>query len=138
MDKLIDSNYQQQIIVSSTLKDAFKALTEDIHLWWSKTSESNQKQGGQFTIHFENGYWWTFKILKFIPYQEIVWKCIDGEPDFNKEWIGHILQWKIEDHDSKIKINFHQIGLNPDIECYDVCTKTWDMFITEKLKSHLE
>ncbi|WP_299272956.1 SRPBCC domain-containing protein [uncultured Psychroserpens sp.] len=133
-----DLNYQKQITVAATAKTIFKALTEDIHLWWSKTSASSQNEGGQFTVHFENGHWWTFKILEFRPDHEIIWKCIDGEPDFNKEWIGHVLHWLIKETESKTTIQFHQVGLTPQIECYDICSTTWDMFITERLKDHLE
>lgn len=131
-------HYQKQIEVSSPAKKAFKALTDDIHLWWSKTSHESQKQNGEFTITFENGYWWTFKILEFNPNHEIIWKCIKGEPDFNKEWIGHILHWEIIEKGNKTIINFHQIGLTPSIECYNICSSTWDMFITERLKNHIE
>lgn len=133
-----DTNYKKQIEVLATAQQAFKALTQDLHLWWSKTSNSIQKTGGQFTIHFENGYWWTFKILEFTPNHEIIWKCIDGEPDFNKEWIGHVLHWEITEEESKTKINFNQVGLTPQIDCYDVCSSTWDMFIAKRLKAHLE
>ncbi|WP_296380651.1 hypothetical protein [Winogradskyella sp.] len=136
---LSNSDYKKQIVVQSNSKKIFKALTEDIHLWWSKTSQSTQKTNGQFTIHFKNGYWWTFKILEFTPNTELVWKCIDGEPDFNKEWIGHVLHWEILEEKPGITIiNFHQVGLTPQIECYDICSTTWDMFITEKLKQYVE
>ena len=133
-----NTNYHKQIEVSSTAKTVFNALTDEINLWWSNTSNSLQKEGGQFTIHFENGYWWTFKILEFTPNHDIVWKCIDGEPDFNKEWIGHILHWEIIEDNSKTIIKFHQVGLSPKIECYEVCSTTWDMFITDRLKKHVE
>ncbi|OUR98326.1 hypothetical protein A9Q86_14850 [Flavobacteriales bacterium 33_180_T64] len=133
-----DTNYQKQIEVSSTAQHVFTALTQGIHLWWGKTSHSYQKTGGQFTIHFENKHWWTFKILEFTPNHELIWKCIDGEPDFNKEWIGHVLHWQIIEDLSKTTIKFHQVGLTPLLECYDICTSTWNLFITERLKAHLE
>lgn len=133
-----NTNYHKQIEVSSTAKTVFNALTDDINLWWSNTNNSVQKEGGHFTIHFENGYWWTFKILELTPNHDIVWKCIDGEPDFNKEWIGHILHWEIIEDKSKTIIKFHQVGLSPKIECYEVCSRTWDMFITDRLKKHVE
>ena len=137
-NSLSSLDYRQQIKVASTAETAFKALTEDIHLWWSKTSNSHQKQGGQFTITFENGYWWTFKIIAFSPNTEVIWKCIDGEPDFNKEWIGHVLHWQITKDEDQVLIDFHQVGLTPELHCFDVCASTWDMFITEKLKDYLE
>ncbi|WP_299116349.1 SRPBCC domain-containing protein [uncultured Winogradskyella sp.] len=133
-----DLDYRKQIKVVSTAENVFKALTDNIHLWWSKTTDSIQKADGQFTIHFENGYWWTFKILEFTPNSELVWKCIDGEPGFNKEWIGHVLHWQIIEDESETTINFHQVGLSPQLHCYDVCSSTWDMFIAEKLIQHIE
>ncbi len=138
MDDVINMNYNTQIVVKVDAKKAFIALTKNIHKWWSSTSKSDQKKGGQFTIQFDNGYWWTFNILEFTPYKKIVWECIDGEPDFNKEWIGHILQWELIKKDTELEINFHQIGLTPKVNCYEVCSKTWDMFITEKLRNHLQ
>ncbi|WP_303318817.1 hypothetical protein Q4Q34_05020 [Flavivirga abyssicola] len=136
MDSQI-KNYKKQLEVNASSKQVFSALNEGLHLWWGKISNSDFKTGGQFTIQFENDYWWTFKIMEHTPNLELVWKCIDGEPDFNKEWIGHVLHWKITEPAEKSLINFHQIGLNPNIDCYSICSKTWDMFISERLKKHL-
>ncbi|WP_282041634.1 SRPBCC family protein [Winogradskyella flava] len=133
-----DLDYRKQIKVASTAENVFKALTDHIHLWWSKTTDSFQKANGQFTITFDNGYWWTFKIIEFKPNSELVWKCIDGEPEFNKEWIGHVLHWLIIEDESETIINFHQAGLTPQLHCFEVCSSTWDMFITKKLKNYLE
>ncbi|OEK09756.1 hypothetical protein A8C32_09585 [Flavivirga aquatica] len=133
------SNYSKQIELSTNSEHLFYALTEGLSSWWGKTSNTSLKTNGQFTIHFENGYWWAFKIMEFTPNKELIWKCIAGEPLFNKEWIGHVLHWKIEAAaDTKVKLNFHQIGLTPDILCYGVCSSTWDMFIVERLKNYVE
>ncbi|WP_034041832.1 hypothetical protein [Wocania ichthyoenteri] len=129
-------SYTQQIEVSANSKETFYALNEGLEFWWSRTSNTKFCIGGQFTIHFENGYWWTFKIVEYVFNKELIWKCIDGEPEFNKEWIGHILHWIIDEKDSKTIINFHQMGLTPELHCYDVCSSTWDMFLTKKLKAY--
>ncbi|TGV02821.1 SRPBCC family protein [Flavivirga rizhaonensis] len=131
-------NYKKQLKVNVSSKQVFCALNEGLHSWWGKISNSEFKAGGQFTIQFENDYWWTFKIIEYTPNQELVWKCIDGEPDFNKEWIGHVLHWEIEDLNGKSLINFNQVGLTPNIDCYEVCSTTWDRFITNSLKNYLE
>ena len=134
----LDMNYKKQIEVSSTTEKVFKAITENIHLWWSRTTNSSQKAGGQFTVHFENGYWWTFKILEYIPNKDLVWKCISGEPEFSKEWIGNILHWKIEGNNLTTTVRFEQTGLTKELHCFDECSSTWDMFIGESLKHFLE
>lgn len=130
-------HYKKSIETTTSTKHVFLALNEGLNLWWGNISNSNFETGGQFTITFDNGYWWTFKILEYTPDKELVWKCMDGEPEFNKEWIGHVLHWRIEEKDKKTILSFHHIGLTPSIECYTVCSTTWDMFITKKLKTHL-
>ena len=108
-----DNNYSKQITVSVNTEKVFKALNEGLNMWWGKTSNTAYKKGGQFTITFENGYWWTFKIIEYTPNKELIWKCVDGKPDFNKEWIGHTLHWTIDEINKATTINFHQTGLNP-------------------------
>lgn len=133
-----DSNYSKQIIVSANSETVFQALNLGLNSWWGEISNAIFCEGGHFTITFENGYWWTFKIMEYLPNKELIWKCIDGEPDFNKEWFGHILQWTIDENANKTTINFHQTGLTPELHCYDVCSKTWTMFISERLNNFLE
>lgn len=130
-------NYSKAIQVNASSKSIFSALTENLHKWWGAITNANFKAGGHFTVTFHNGYWWTFEIVEYHPDQELIWKCIDGEPEFNKEWIGHILHWKIDKSDTLTQINFHQVGLTPDTDCYSVCSSTWDRFITEELKEFL-
>jgi len=50
-----------------------------------------------------------------------------------------VLHWQIEqEHSNKTKLSFHQTGLTPKTECYDECSSTWDMFIDNRLKDHIE
>lgn len=131
------SDFSTQIEVETSIEKTFKALNEGLSSWWGNISEADFSTNGQFTITFENGYWWTFKIEKYEPYHELVWKCIAGEPEFNKEWINHILLWKITKQDSKILIKLQQIGLTPHLHCYEVCSSTWKRFLEENLKTYL-
>jgi len=135
MDKM--KNYSQEIQVKTDSKTAFKALNEGLISWWGSISDSSFELNGAFTITFENGYWWRFQIIEFIPNQKLTWKCIDGEPEFNKEWIGHELHWTIIEQDHQTIINFHQVGLTPKLHCYEVCSSTWNMFLKEKLVAFL-
>lgn len=133
-----NTNYTKTISFIANAEKVFNALTKDLHLWWGKTSNVDLKTEGQFTIEFENGYWWSFKITEYIPNKKLIWKCIDGEPDFNKEWIGHILHWVIKKKYSKTTVSFQQTGLTPKLHCYEVCSSTWDMFIGERLKQFVD
>lgn len=134
-----ETNYTIQFELQTTKEKLFNALNKGMGKWWGNLSNTNFSQGGQFTITFDNSYWWTFKILEYRPNNEIIWKCIDGEPEFNKEWIGHVLYWRMKDYGSRsILLDFQQIGLTPELHCYETCSTTWNMFLKEKLMSYLE
>ncbi len=135
MDKNL--NYSQHLKISANPKTIFDALNEGMNNWWGAISNSNFTANGQFTVTFENGYWWKFKIVEFTPNQKLTWECIAGEPEFNKEWIGHKLHWSITKENQYTILNFNQIGLTPQLDCYNICTSTWHMFITQKLKSYV-
>ncbi len=133
-----NTDYQKSIPLNTSAKNIFSALTENLHMWWGHISNAKFQDNGAFTVQFENGYWWTFKILEYVTDKELVWRCIDGEPEFNKEWIGHILHWQIEEKAEGTALHFHQTGLNPDLECFDVCSSTWDRLFSVDLIHHLD
>ena len=62
------NNYKNTIVTEASKEIIFKALNENLDSWWGKTSNSDFQAGGHFTITFENGYWWTFKILEHHKY----------------------------------------------------------------------
>ncbi len=138
MDTKNDNNYKKSITLNASSSEIFTALNEGLDSWWGKISNAQFKPDGMFTIQFANGYWWSFKIIEYTPNTELIWKCTAGEPDFNKEWIGHTLHWNLIEKDGKTQLDFHQIGLTPDIHCYDSCSTTWDLFISDALKNYVE
>lgn len=138
MNNTSNNNYAQKIKIKANANQVFRALNNGLNLWWSSISDAKFETNGHFTVTFENNYWWTFKITEYIPNKKLTWKCTDGEPDFNKEWIGHELHWHLEKKEPHTIVKFQQIGLTPKLHCYSVCASTWDMFITKKLKDYLE
>lgn len=58
---------------------------------------------------------------------------------FEKEWLGTSLHWIIGQKEGEsVEIRLEHEGLVPDLACYEVCSPTWDYFITERLKEYLE
>ena len=130
-------NYHNEVIVSANPEMVFEAITKKLGEWWGKTDLPVSKVGDEFTTNFGNAYW-KFRVTEYVPDAKITWKCIDGQPEFNNEWVGTTLFWNIESSDSKTKINFMHDGLTPDFKCYDICAPTWDQFISTSLKSFVE
>lgn len=130
-------NYSQELIVTSNATKAFEALTKHIDLWWGKTDNSLAKVGDEFTVSFGDANW-SFRVTEFVANTILTWECIGGNPDFNAEWIGDTLYWNIEKQNDKVKISLLQNGLTPDMNCYEICNRGWNHYITKSLQAYLE
>lgn len=132
-----NQNYTKEITINASASDVFTALSEKINLWWGETNRPVSKVGDAFTIHFGDASW-SFKITEYVPNSKITWECIGGKPEFNAEWIGDILYWNMEQQGDTTKVRFLQVGLTPNMNCYNICASTWDKFIMTSLKSFVE
>lgn len=133
----MNTDYTQRVAVKATAKEACEALSRRIPEWWGSTDRSIEQVGDVFTITFGEALW-TFKITEFVRGEKLTWDCIDGQPEFNGEWIGHQLEWTINQGEEQSVIQLRQIGLNSDLPCYDICSAAWDRFILSSLKALLE
>lgn len=130
-------DYNTKVVVKAPQEIAFNAIANKLNDWWGKTNGEIKKVGDEFTIHFGNAFW-KFRVLHFEEFKELTWECIDGQPEFNKEWIGSKIFWKFSEIKNETFIKMIHIGLNPSLNCYDICSKTWDRYIEESLKSYVE
>jgi uncharacterized protein YndB with AHSA1/START domain len=130
-------NYCRDILFNSSPETLFTAITQNLSDWWGKNNTEVSKEGDEFKITFGNAFW-KFRIIEFNTNQKVVWECIDGQPEFEREWVGTKLFWIIEQVDDQVKLSFTHHGLTPGFECYDVCASTWEMFLTTSLKSYVE
>ncbi len=144
MRNLTDAqDYKQSIIVNADHHTVFKALTKDVHQWWSSIDGSAIELGDIFKIKFGGESYWKFKIVELSPGKKVTWECIESNQDHNikgmdEEWLGTRLRWKIKESPKGVEVNFIHEGLVSDAACYGTCSKAWDFYITESLKSYLD
>lgn len=135
--------YKNQIITTANSKDCFNAITQSIDKWWGKTDNSITKVGDEFSIFFGETEW-RFKITEYDPFKKIYWHCIkakhvhNGLTNIEKEWLDTKLEWHITNEENQTQILFKHIGLTNNLNCFDVCKKGWDFFISSSLKDFLE
>jgi len=58
--------------------------------------------------------------------------------DIKEEWLGTELYWEFKNGNGLTEISFLHNGLNPSLNCYEVCESAWSFFIPKSLKSYLE
>ncbi|MDN5202691.1 SRPBCC domain-containing protein [Fulvivirgaceae bacterium BMA10] len=135
-------DYQTSVLINADKRDVFTALTSQLDEWWGTTDQPYEKVGDIFKISFGGESYWKFKVVE-ISASHILWKCVESNQDHNlqgidEEWLGTLLQWKIEEVNRGTELKFKHQGLVPQGVCYGVCSTAWDFYITDSLKNYLE
>ncbi|MBV8325462.1 hypothetical protein [Chryseobacterium sp.] len=136
-------NYSHTITVTTTPEKAYDALIHKIPLWWSELFKGSSSQTGEvFTIRFGEHIHKTMRVKELKVSSKVIWYVEDSliaipELKNQTEWIGTTIIWDIEHKESNTQIKITHIGLNPDIECYEICANGWIQFINS-LKLFLE
>lgn len=137
-------SYSQQVLIEGTSEQIFNAIAKNVQQWWGITDSPVSVVGDEFTTSFDKTYW-KFTISKFEPNVKIVWDCIDarhihtGYDGIKSEWLGTSVEWTLEELDTEQTIvHFQHNGLTPDLNCYEICTPAWELFVTKSLKSFVE
>jgi hypothetical protein len=133
---MTSSNFTTTLLVEQTPREAFDAIT-NVRGWWSEEIEgSTSKLNDVFNYHYEDVHRCQMKIIEVIPDKKVVWLVMDNYFKFTKdttEWTGTKISFEITKKDSKTLIRFTHVGLNPEYECFDVCSNAWTHYIQESL-----
>jgi len=145
--KTIQSNkpgYKTSVVIKAEKRSVFDALTKNIDAWWGKTDNPLSRLNDEFTVSWGEP-WYRFRVIDFHPAEKISWECIDSRQiigdlqGVEKEWVGTRLYWEIQQQDSnEVEVTLFHEGLIPEFICYDVCSTTWDHYLSAELKSFLE
>jgi regulatory protein YycH of two-component signal transduction system YycFG len=129
-------DYRSTIVANVTPKEAFDAIT-NVRDWFSQATEGEtDRLGAVFYYHYQDNHRCTFKITEFVPGKKIVWHVLQNYFKFVKdttEWTGTDVVFEIERKGDKTEVQFIHVGLVPTYECYDVCSKSWEI-ITQSLR----
>ncbi|MGG1923406.1 SRPBCC domain-containing protein [Chryseobacterium sp.] len=136
-------NYVHILEVNTTADKVYRALTDEIPLWWTEMFEGSSSEAGNlFTIRFGDNIHKTMRVKELTANTKIVWLVEDSlialpELKNQTEWIGTTIVWQIEKNKESTQIKLTHIGLNPAIECYEICSNGWLQFLGS-LKKILE
>jgi len=144
---MTEKNYTRTISVKASPEIIYSALTEGYEHWWTTAGGSVFKQVGdrlKFTFAPLVSYWTLeAKVLK--PNERVELDCVEAYHEFDsqsdsakREWLGTSLLWTIIPKDDHTDIEFTHRGLTPELQCFGVCEKGWDLFFLSSLKAYLD
>ena len=132
------SNFTTTILVDNSPSEVFNAIN-NVRGWWSEEIEgSTNKLNDEWTYHYQDVHRSKMKITEIIPNQRVVWQVMDNYFSFTKdksEWKGNTIIFEITEKENKTQLQFTQVGLVPEYECYDICQNAWATYIQNSLHS---
>lgn len=126
------NNYHTSITVDATAQEAFDCIN-NVTGWWTENLEGeSQKQGDEFSVRFADIHYSKQRLVEVIPNKKVVWLITDSRLNFLKnkeEWTNTRIEFSITTENNKTQVHFTQIGLVPEIECYDACSNAWTQYV---------
>ena len=129
-------DYQIVLTVDATPQEVFKNINS-VTKWWTENLEGrSQKLHDEFSVRFGDVHYSKQKLVEVIPDKKVVWLVTDSKLNFvedKQEWTNTKIIFEIAEKDGKTQVLFTHVGLVPQVECYDGCTKGWDQYIKGSL-----
>lgn len=122
------SDYQNTLHVKAPPEAVFQALTTAAGLsaWWTRAVGFGDA-GGELEFFFGDSEPLVMHVEEAVP-TSVAWTV--KECSFLPDWIGTRPTFTIAPHgDGQSVVMFRHIGLTPELECIDMCTRGWNHFI---------
>ena len=136
-----NENYTTGFLVDESPTEVFNAIN-NVRGWWSEQIEGNTDSlNAEFDYHYQDVHRCTMKIIEFVPGKKVVWLVEKNYFNFTKdkaEWVNTKISFDVSEQGDKTLLTFTHIGLNPDYECYSICSDSWGNYIRGSLKSLVE
>ncbi len=139
-------SYTATIKTKATKEQVYEAIAEEMSDWWTLMNGKFINVGDQAETNFgASPTRWKFEARALNKPQFIELYCCEANhvhqglsDGIREEWLGTKLVFEISEHDGITSIDFTHIGLEPQLECFDICKAGWDHYFSGSLKKYLE
>lgn len=132
------ADFTTTIIVDNTPEEVFNAIN-NVRAWWSEEIEGNTTTlNGEWHYHYQDVHRCSMKIVELIPNKRVAWQVLDNYFSFTKdksEWKDNKIIFEITENGNRTQLQFTQLGLIPEYECFNICQGAWTTYITKSLHS---
>lgn len=134
-----NQDFKTTVVVNASPEQAFNGINQ-VRSWWGDNIEGRTDQLNNEFIYRDKYLTAKMRITHFTM-QKIVWEVLETHNEFfdhSTEWDGTKIIFEIVEKAGKTSITFTHEGLVPQFECFNVCSNSWDFFITSSLKNLIE
>ena len=131
-------DYQTTIRVKASPDAIFDALTTSTWLseWWNPATGSGQTRG-QLRFIMNSPEPLVIHVEEATRPTSVRWTVTDCP--FLPDWIGTKPTFSITPLDGDTtEVHFHHHGLSEELECFDMCARSWNHYMATSLRDYLE
>ena len=133
---MTDKYLTVEFAVDATPEAAFAAINNPRGWWSADITGDTAAVGDEFTYVYGDIHRSTQRVTELVPGKRVVWHVVEGYLNFTEdpaEWTGTDVVFDIAQRGDTTQVRLTHVGLDPDIECFDACSKGWDYFAGESL-----
>ena len=131
-----NSNFKLHFLLDQEPSLVFKAIN-NVRGWWSEELEGDSENlNDEFIYRHGDFHYSKHQLTELIPNEKIVWLTLDSKLSFvpsHEEWNGTKVIFEISKEGEKTKLDFTHMGLIPDFQCYEGCSKGWTHYLKNSL-----
>ncbi len=135
-----NKDYKISLTVDAPLHEVFQKINCVTDWWTDELKGHSEKVNDVFTVQFGDIHLSTQKVIELIPNKKIVWLVTDSKLTFiekQQEWTNTQIVFELSHSNNQTQLDFTHIGLVPEVQCYDGCSKGWDYYINGSLFKYL-
>jgi uncharacterized protein YndB with AHSA1/START domain len=134
------NDYTNQLLLPVSAEKVYHAVAteEGVRHWWTQFADIGNEVGSNAEFRFPKaGFFVKAEIQSLEPNRLVEWKVIDSlHPESSgfsnlRDWEGTMIRFEIEKiSEAEAVLNFTHMGLNQELECYQVCERGWTSYLT--------
>lgn len=129
------------LTVDATAQEAYDAIT-NVRDWWSGEVKGDTRTlGGAFTYEYPEVHWCRLEITEMEPGRRVAWRVLGSDLTYlskRDEWTGTTITFAIAENGGQTEVRFTHQGLEPDEECYELCSTAWSQLVGGNLRKLIE
>jgi hypothetical protein len=133
---MTDQSYTTTITFDRTAHQVFDAIG-NVRGWWSgEIDGSTANAGDEFDYRFEDVHSCRIRVTAAVPGRKVSWLVLENHFNFTQdksEWTGTTIDFDLTEDGGRTRLTFTHHGLVPEYECFELCIKGWDFYITTSL-----